>query len=100
MHESASGPDSILSNTNQVRDLIKRTVNKKVSSILDLGSVDWNWMSHTIDELRESQPIDYIRWDLNEKLINELIAKHREKGHFLPKKLSYRPLPKCRFDNS
>jgi hypothetical protein len=85
--ESASGPGSYLSNTNEVRTLLNKTVKeKKISSILDLGCGDWNWMSESINELRSIHDVSYIGWDANEKLINELNLTYGDKSTLFQQK--------------
>ncbi|MEL0633150.1 sulfotransferase domain-containing protein [Pseudoalteromonas carrageenovora] len=85
--ESASGPGSYVSNTLEVRELLKNTVNeKKVASILDLGCGDWNWMSSLMFELRISKRVNYIGWDANLELVEELMNKFSDQNTFFYQK--------------
>ena len=72
--ESASGPGSFLSAAAPTLSLLRKVIDDHdISSILDLGCGDWNWMQHL--ELRQKttgSPVTYEGWDANEKLIEGL----------------------------
>lgn len=95
LRESASGPGSYKENTIEVRSLIKQVVHdNKISTILDLGCGDWNWMSDLISELRENHSISYIGWDANQNLINKLNSNYKnETTEFFKKDITSEQYP-------
>jgi len=77
--ESASGPGSSLRTTRSTTRFLKKVFRKfNISSILDLGCGDWNWMQHmdfsnstgAFFSPGESFTVKYLGWDIHEKLID------------------------------
>ena len=80
--ESASGPGSSIKAAKQFSDLLLSAAEDfQITSILDLGCGDWNWMSYTFPRLKEQQdalklPISYEGWDIHPKLVESLQNKY------------------------
>ena len=81
--ESASGGGSSIKSTEVSRDYIVKVIEKyKISSILDLGCGDWNWMSKIRNEFENSS---YEGWDANEDMIfnlNNIYGNDNTKFYF------------------
>jgi SAM-dependent methyltransferase len=69
--ESASGPGSAASAAAECLKLLNASVSDyNVTSILDLGCGDWNWMR--LADWRQLRSVEYEGWDAHETLIEDL----------------------------
>jgi hypothetical protein len=70
--ESASGVGSKLDAARPCLDLLDQTIRELgITSIVDMGCGDWNWMSHG-RWYRESWPIRYAGWEAHDGLVERL----------------------------
>lgn len=76
--ESASGPGSSLLATKKTAKFLNKIFKKyNITSVLDLGCGDWNWMQHINYSYttgsrfaeKENVSIKYTGWDIHEKMI-------------------------------
>lgn len=75
--ESASGPGSSLEAAWEAGHFLGYVIAcHGITSILDLGCGDWNWMRHVRLTNAEGNPVSYTGWDANEELVAELNASH------------------------
>lgn len=71
--ESISGPGSSLRATAVTRKLLRDCLCElNVSSILDLGCGDWNWLREVELINGEGEPVQYQGWDADETLVANL----------------------------
>jgi GR25 family glycosyltransferase involved in LPS biosynthesis/2-polyprenyl-3-methyl-5-hydroxy-6-metoxy-1,4-benzoquinol methylase len=74
--ESLSGPGSFLKNSKKTIELVNETINKfQIKSILDLGCGDFNWGRYL-----KLDNVNYIGWDCDQKLINDINNLHGKKN--------------------
>jgi len=72
--ESISGPGSTRSAAEPVLSLLNRVVKKyRVTSILDLGCGDWNWMQYAA--WRSNPRVCYEGWEAHPGLVDDLTKK-------------------------
>lgn len=72
--ESASGPGSSRNAARPTLKLLRATLRQhSITSILDLGCGDWNWMQHLrLPEAGTDRQISYEGWDASPTLITAL----------------------------
>ncbi len=71
--ESASGPGSSLEATAEAQTFLEAILAQyAVTSILDLGCGDWNWMSHVALVTPQGQAINYLGFEANAELVSQL----------------------------
>jgi SAM-dependent methyltransferase len=72
--ESASGPGSSRAAAQPTLKLLRRFLrNSDVTSILDLGCGDWNWMRHlNLPTASTERTLSYTGWDASAELIESL----------------------------
>lgn len=92
--ESASGPGSAVSAAGESLSLLDAVVKEyAVTSILDLGCGDWNWMRHA--GWRETATVHYEGWDAHPGLVERLTEQFgNERTRFRLADITTAPLPK------
>lgn len=76
--ESASGPGSTLEVASTTIDLIKSTISENnLSSVLDLGCGDWNWMKTTKSVFDD---VTYEGWDASQSIVDLNTEDHSDKN--------------------
>ena len=70
--ESASGPGSMLEAARPCLELLDQTIRElAISSIVDMGCGDWNWM-HRARWYSEGWPVRYVGWEAHPDLVDGL----------------------------
>ena len=78
--ESASGPGSMLQAARPCLELLDQTIRDlAISSIVDMGCGDWNWM-HQARWFGEGWPVRYCGWEAHEELVERLNRTYARPG--------------------
>jgi SAM-dependent methyltransferase len=96
--ESASGPGSSHDATREAIAFTKRILSEyQLSSIIDLGCGDWNWMKYVpLSGFPDGSRISYEGWDASEQLVSYLNATYgNEHTLFRTKDITTEPLPRA-----
>ncbi|MBT9382571.1 class I SAM-dependent methyltransferase [Pseudooceanicola sp. CBS1P-1] len=71
--ESASGPGSALEAARPTLEMLARVIPEQgITSVLDLGCGDWNWMRHLGLPHVGGQRLRYTGWEASEALVSQL----------------------------
>jgi len=95
--ESASGPGSSRAAAAPTLALLQRLLRQyEITSVLDLGCGDWNWMQDLrLPQAGTDRQIRYLGWDASPELVDSLNSHHGQPGliDFEVKDITTEPLP-------